>query len=194
MIKKLLNQGFPEAENPENFNDNIFVSYRRRSTYGKIKRKLSFEDKMKIVIEGQGGAITINEICVREGITPMIFHQWTQDFLKINNDNSNALDVKAPSDINKFKIVIEGKSGETSIAEICRRENITHETFLEWSRAFLEVRRQKLQEHSNFRNPTYQKNKQLIRQAIETGKFPTLVDRIIESNGNLEYFLEDDSE
>jgi hypothetical protein len=39
-----------------------------------------------------------------------------------------------------------------------------------------------------------QKNKQLIRQAIETGKFPTLVDRIIESNGNLEYFLEDDSE
>jgi len=162
MIKKLLNQSFPETENPKNFNDNIFVSYRRSSPYGKTIRKLSFEDKMKIVIEGQGGAITINEICAREGITPLIFHQWTQDFLKINGNNSNSVDVKTPSDIKKFKIVIEGKSGETSIAEICRRENISHETFLDWSRAFLEVRRQKLQEHSNFKNPTYQKNKQLI--------------------------------
>jgi len=39
-----------------------------------------------------------------------------------------------------------------------------------------------------------QKNKQLIRQAIASGKFPALVDRIIENNGNLEYFLEGDIE
>jgi len=36
------------------------------------------------------------------------------------------------------------------------------------------------------------KNKQLIRQAIASGKFPTLVDRIIENNGKLDFFLEDD--
>jgi hypothetical protein len=34
------------------------------------------------------------------------------------------------------------------------------------------------------------KNKQLIRQAIASGKFSTLVDRIIENNGKLDYFLE----
>ena len=39
-----------------------------------------------------------------------------------------------------------------------------------------------------------QKNIQLIRQAIASGKFPALVDRIIENNGNLEYFLEGDIE
>jgi len=39
-----------------------------------------------------------------------------------------------------------------------------------------------------------QKNKQLIRQAIASGKFPTLVDGIIENNGNLEFFLEDRNE
>jgi len=37
-----------------------------------------------------------------------------------------------------------------------------------------------------------QKNQQVIRQAIETGKFPTLVDRIIENNGNLEFFIVDE--
>jgi hypothetical protein len=35
------------------------------------------------------------------------------------------------------------------------------------------------------------KNKSLIRQAIASGKFPNLVDRIIENNGKLEFFLED---
>ena len=39
-----------------------------------------------------------------------------------------------------------------------------------------------------------QKNKQLIRQAIASGKFPALVDRIIENNGKLDFFLEDNNE
>lgn len=39
-----------------------------------------------------------------------------------------------------------------------------------------------------------QKNKQLIRQAIASGKFPTLVDRIIENNGILDFFLEENNE
>jgi len=39
-----------------------------------------------------------------------------------------------------------------------------------------------------------QKNKQLIRQAVTSGRFPTLVDRIVENNGKLEFFLEDRNE
>ena len=39
-----------------------------------------------------------------------------------------------------------------------------------------------------------EKNKQLIRQAIASGKFPDLINRIIENNGQLDYFLEDNNE
>jgi hypothetical protein len=39
-----------------------------------------------------------------------------------------------------------------------------------------------------------QKNKQLIRQAIASGNFPDLVDRIIENNGKLGFILEDNFE
>jgi len=39
-----------------------------------------------------------------------------------------------------------------------------------------------------------QKNAQLIRQAIASGKFPNLVDRIFENNGKIELFLEDNNE
>ena len=39
-----------------------------------------------------------------------------------------------------------------------------------------------------------QKNRQLIREAIASGKFPDLVERIIKNNGKVEYFLEDNNE
>jgi hypothetical protein len=39
-----------------------------------------------------------------------------------------------------------------------------------------------------------QKNRQLIRQAIASGKFPDLVDRIIENDGKLDFFLENNGE
>ena len=38
------------------------------------------------------------------------------------------------------------------------------------------------------------KNKQLIRQAIASRNFPNLVDRIIGNNGNLNFFIEENSE
>jgi len=39
-----------------------------------------------------------------------------------------------------------------------------------------------------------QKNKQLIRQAIASGQFPNLVDRIFENNGKIDLFIEDNNE
>ena len=39
-----------------------------------------------------------------------------------------------------------------------------------------------------------QKNKQLIREAIASGRFPDLVTRIIENNGIIDYFIEDNNE
>jgi len=171
MIKRLQDQSFSEAEIPLKFNNNIFVSYRRANGLRKRKKFLSFEDRMKIVIEGQGSSITINDICNREGISPLTFHKWTQEFLKINNNDSSLIEQKSPSDVDKFKIVIEGKSGETSIAEICRREDISHDTFLEWSTSFLNLRRQKLEQYNYVKNPIYQKNKQLISRRAHTDVF-----------------------
>ncbi len=39
-----------------------------------------------------------------------------------------------------------------------------------------------------------QKNKQLIRQAMASGQFPNLVDRIFENNGRIDLFIEDNNE
>ena len=44
----------------------------------------------------------------------------------------------------KIRIVLEGLKGETSIAEICRREGINPNLYYRWSKDFLEAGKKRL--------------------------------------------------
>jgi len=45
----------------------------------------------------------------------------------------------------KIRIVLDGLKGETSIAELCRREGIHVNLFYKWSKEFLETGKKRLQ-------------------------------------------------
>lgn len=45
----------------------------------------------------------------------------------------------------KIRIVLEGLRGETSIAEVCRREGIVPNLYYRWSKDFLEADKKRLQ-------------------------------------------------
>ena len=45
----------------------------------------------------------------------------------------------------KIRIVLEGLKGETSIAELCRREGIVSNLYYRWSKDFLEAGKRRLQ-------------------------------------------------
>jgi transposase len=45
----------------------------------------------------------------------------------------------------KIRIILEGLRGETSIAEICRRESISPNLYYHWSKDFLEAGKKRLQ-------------------------------------------------
>ncbi len=45
----------------------------------------------------------------------------------------------------KIRIVLEGLKGETSIAELCRREGIANNLYYRWSKEFLEAGKKRLQ-------------------------------------------------
>jgi len=44
----------------------------------------------------------------------------------------------------KIRIVLEGLRGEDSIAELCRREGISHNLYYRWSKEFLEAGKKRL--------------------------------------------------
>ncbi len=50
----------------------------RRNT----RRKYSAEEKIRIVLEGLKGEVSIVELCRREGIVSNLYYRWSKDFLE----------------------------------------------------------------------------------------------------------------
>ena len=49
----------------------------RRAT----RRQFSSEEKIRIVLEGLRGEISVSELCRREGISPNLYYRWSKAFL-----------------------------------------------------------------------------------------------------------------
>jgi len=50
----------------------------RRNT----RRKYSTEEKIRIVLEGLKGEVSIVELCRQEGIVSNLYYRWSKDFLE----------------------------------------------------------------------------------------------------------------
>ena len=48
----------------------------------KARRKYSAEEKIRIVMEGLRGEMTVAELCRREGIAQSLYYKWSKDFLE----------------------------------------------------------------------------------------------------------------
>ena len=121
------------------------------------------KEKIRIVIDGQSNVLPIEDLCAKEGIDVTTFNQWTNEFLSAPSTSVDEdVNIEQRKEDDKFRIVIEGKTGVTSIAEICRREKITQDIFLNWCEEFLLVRnRNSILQRLN--SPVYVKNSSLIQ-------------------------------
>ncbi|MAE08786.1 MAG: hypothetical protein CL661_08520 [Bacteroidetes bacterium] len=48
----------------------------------KTRRKFSSEEKIRIVIDGLRGEVSITELCRREGIAQNLYYRWSKDFME----------------------------------------------------------------------------------------------------------------
>ncbi len=65
------------------------MNSKKQTTESKVKeirrhtrKKYSAEEKIRIVIEGLRGEISIAELCRREGINANLYYNWSKDFLE----------------------------------------------------------------------------------------------------------------
>lgn len=56
-------------------------------------RKFSADEKIRIVLEGLRGQISVSELCRKEGIAPSIYYKWSKAFLEAGR-NGLTLDTK----------------------------------------------------------------------------------------------------
>ncbi len=81
------------------------------------RRKLSADEKIRIVLEGLRGETAISDICRREGIASSIYYKWSKAFLEAGkNGLTRAVIRDATTDeVNKLKQ--ENSELKTSLAE-----------------------------------------------------------------------------
>ena len=48
----------------------------------KTRRQYSAEEKIRIVLEGLKGEVSVAELCRREGIVSNLYYRWSKDFLE----------------------------------------------------------------------------------------------------------------
>lgn len=48
----------------------------------KTRNKYSAEDKIRIVIEGLRGELSVAELCRKEGISQSLYYKWSKEFLQ----------------------------------------------------------------------------------------------------------------
>ena len=48
----------------------------------KTRRNYSSEEKIRIIIDGMRGEITIAELCRKEGISQGLYYKWSKDFME----------------------------------------------------------------------------------------------------------------
>ena len=53
-----------------------------RKTKRATRRRFPTEDKIRIVMEGVRGEVSVAELCRREGIHPTIYYKWLKDFME----------------------------------------------------------------------------------------------------------------
>jgi transposase len=46
------------------------------------RRKFTAEEKVRIILEGLKGEVSISELCRREGIVSNLYYRWSKDFLE----------------------------------------------------------------------------------------------------------------
>ena len=46
------------------------------------RRNFSAEEKIRVVLEGLRGNVSLSELCRREAISPTVFYRWSKDFLE----------------------------------------------------------------------------------------------------------------
>lgn len=53
-----------------------------RKTKCATRRRFPTEEKIRIVMEGVRGEVSVAELCRREGIHPTIYYKWLKDFME----------------------------------------------------------------------------------------------------------------
>ena len=104
-----------KPQNPE-----AVVKEIRRQT----RRKFSTEEKIRIVLEGLRGEVSIAELCRREGIVSNLYYRWSKDFLEAGKKRLQGDTVREASSGEVVELRQENEQLKQLVAELSLKNRL----------------------------------------------------------------------
>ena len=96
----------------------------------KTRKKYSAEEKIRIVLEGLRGEVSIAEICRREGINQNLYYKWSKDFLEAGKSRLQGDTQRQATSGEVENIRRENEQLKQLVAELALRNRVLKKTLL----------------------------------------------------------------
>lgn len=89
----------------------------------KTRRMHSTEEKIRIVLDGLRGEVSIAELCRREGINTNLYYRWSKDFLEAGKKRLAGDTVREANSEEVVDLKRENKDLKQAVAELYLRND-----------------------------------------------------------------------
>lgn len=99
---------------PRKKNASSLISELKRKT----RRNYSSEEKIRIVIEGMRGEMTIAELCRKEGLSQGLYYKWSKDFMEAGKKRLSGDTMREANTSEVKELKDENRSLKELVAEL----------------------------------------------------------------------------
>ena len=90
----------------------------------RTRKKYQSEEKIRIILEGLKGEVSIAEICRREGISPNVYYTWSKEFLEAGKKRLQGDTEREASSVEVSSLKRENEQLKALVAELSLKNRV----------------------------------------------------------------------
>jgi len=90
----------------------------------RTRKKYSSEEKIRIVLEGLRGEMSIAELCRKEGLNPNIYYKWSKEFLEAGKKRLQGDTVREATSTEVVDLKKENDQLKALVAELSLKNRV----------------------------------------------------------------------
>ncbi len=90
----------------------------------RTRRKFAPEEKVRIVLEGLRGEMSVAELCRREGIASNLYYRWSKEFLEAGKKRLNGDTVREATSDEVKVLLSENRELKEVVAEMMLKNRV----------------------------------------------------------------------
>jgi transposase len=90
----------------------------------RTRKKYSSEEKIRIVLEGLRGEMSIAELCRKEGVNPNIYYKWSKEFLEAGKKRLQGDTVREATSTEVVDLKKENEQLKVLVAELSLKNRV----------------------------------------------------------------------